>query len=65
MQANEDAVATMVAENPTFMDERRARYESMHIARDICCEWWRPCVTAVECDTLFDEIKAKVDAETT
>lgn len=39
-QANEDVIAAMVAENPTFLNEQRALYQSMRIARDIRHKQW-------------------------
>lgn len=53
----------MAAENPAFVDEQRALYESMRSARDICRERWRLRVMMEEHDALFAEIAAEADAE--
>jgi len=34
-QVNEDVVVTLVAENPTFLDEQQVLYQSMRSARNI------------------------------
>lgn len=59
VQANEDTVASMFAENPTFLDEHRALYDSMRSAHAIRHGRWRLLVMEAERDTLFEELTTR------